>query len=108
MGLLIHFIPFFFNLCAFFRAKPRPSKKARLDNPAEGTAAPEPEKTPGADALGCEDTQNYPSPQDDICAEERTTDPANRTDPPASPVRVEGSIPPSATADKPTGPLQSS
>src|SRR3954468_9119049 len=97
-----------FNLWAFSRAKPRPSKKARLDNPAEGTATPEPEKTPGADALGREDTQNYLSPQDDICAEERTTEPASRTDPPASPVRVEESIPPSATADKPTVPLQSS
>ena len=79
-----------------------------MDNPAEGTAAPEPEKTPGADALGREDTQTYLSPQDDTCADERTIEPASRTDPPASPVRVEESIPPSGTVDKPTGPLQSS
>src|SRR3954470_9883926 len=107
MGLLT-ILYRFFNLWVFCRAKPRPSKKARLDNPAGGTAAPEPEKTPGADALGREDTQNYLPPQDDTCAEERITDPASHTDPPVSPVRVEESIPPSGTADKPTGPLQSS
>src|SRR3954468_10027107 len=101
MGLLT-ILYRFFNLWSFFRAKPRPSKKARLDNPAEGTAAPEPEKTLGADALGREDTQNYLPPQEDACAEDRPPKSATHTDPPASPVRVEESIPPSATVDKPT------
>ena len=95
------------TFASFFRAKPRPSKKARLDNTTEGGAVPEPEKAPDIDASIREDIHNDPPPQDDVHVEERPTDTSGLVNQPASPVQIEKSIDPSKTADKPTVPVQS-
>uniref|UniRef100_A0A8R7QVA4 Uncharacterized protein n=1 Tax=Triticum urartu TaxID=4572 RepID=A0A8R7QVA4_TRIUA len=52
-------------------AKPRPSKKARLDKAAEENVAPEPEKIPDPEATIRDDVPNDPPPQDhDFITEE--------------------------------------
>ena len=94
------------TLCFSFRAKPRPSKKARLDKAAEENAAPEPDKAPDVDVLVREDVPNDPPLQDDVNIEERPTDTSGPVDQPASPIRIEKSCNPSKPADKPTAPVQ--
>ena len=49
-----------FDFVIPFRAKPRPSKKARLDKAAEEDAVPEPGKTPDLEAAIPEDIPNDP------------------------------------------------
>ena len=49
-----------FDFVIPFRAKPRPSKKARLDKAAEEDAIPEPGKTPDLEAAIPEDIPNDP------------------------------------------------
>src|SRR4051812_8850826 len=79
-----------------FRAKPRPSKKARLDKAVEEDTVPEPDKTPGPEAVIREDEPNDPPPQDDdFIAEERHVDTSGPVDQPTSPIRIEKSTSPS-------------
>ena len=63
----------------FHSAKPRPSKKARLNKPADDNTTVEPEKTPdpeNADAI-----LNDPPPQDhDFVAEQIEVDTASHAD----------------------------
>src|SRR4051812_23879303 len=90
-----------------FRAKPRPSKKARLDKAAEEDAVPKPDKTPDPEAAIREDIPNDPPRQDDdVIAEERPADTSGPADQPRSPIRIEKSISPIRPADKPTAPGQ--
>ena len=81
-----------------FRAKPKPSKKARLDKAAEEDVAPEHDKTPDLEAFAPEDIPNDPPLQDDAIPEERPINTSVPADPPASSVRIEKSHSP---ADKP-------
>ena len=50
-----------FNLVTLLRAKPRPSKKARLDKTAEEDVVLEAGKTPNAESAIPEDIPNDPS-----------------------------------------------
>ena len=64
-----------FDFFILLRAKPRPSKKARLDKAAEEDVVLEAGKTPNAEAAIPEDIPNDPpQPDDDLIAEERPTD----------------------------------
>ena len=54
-----------FNFVILLRAKPRPSKKARLDKAAEEDAIPEPDRLLNPEAAIREDVPNDPPPQDD-------------------------------------------
>ncbi|SPT20359.1 unnamed protein product [Triticum aestivum] len=88
-------------------AKPRPSKKARLDKAAEEETAPEPDSAPNLEAAIREDIPNDPPLQDDdFVAEERPVDTSRPADQPGSPIRIEKSTSPSKPADKPTAPVQ--
>ena len=81
MLYLILFIP--------FRAKPRPSKKARLDKAAEEDAVLEPGKTPDLEAAILEDIPNDPPQQDDdLIAEERPIDTSSPVNQPTSSIRI--------------------
>ena len=81
-----------------FRAKPKPSKKARLDKAAEEDVAQEHDKTPDLEAFAPEDIPNDPPLQDDAIPEERPINTSVSADPPVSSVRIEKSHSP---ADKP-------
>ena len=89
-----------------FRAKPKPSKKARLDKAAEEDTAPEQDKTPDLEAFVPEDIPNDPPLQDDAIADKRPTDTSVPVNQPASSVRIDRSRSPSKPADKPTAPTQ--
>ena len=52
------------------RAKPKPSKKARLDRAAEEDVAPEHDQAPDHEVFTCEDIPNDPPLQHDIIPEE--------------------------------------
>ena len=69
-----------------FRAKPKPSKKARLDKAAEEDAAPEHDQAPDHEVFTCEDIPNDPPLQDDIIPEEGLTNAPASADPPVSSV----------------------
>ena len=81
-----------------FRAKPKPSKEARLDKASEEDVAPEHDKTPDLEAFSPEDIPNDPPLQDDAIPEERPINTSVSADPPVSSVRIEKSHSP---ADKP-------
>ena len=94
------------TFCFSFRAKPKPSKKARLNKAAEEDAALEQDKTPDLEAFVPEDTPNDPPLQDDAITDKRPIDTSVPVDQPASSVRIDGSHSPSKPADKPTAPTQ--
>ena len=88
-------------------AKPRPSKKARLDKAAEEDAVPEPGKTPDLEAAIPEDIPNDPPQRDDdLIAEERPIDTSSPVNQPTSPIRIEKSTNSTKPTDKPTAPVQ--
>ena len=59
----------------FLSAKPRPSKKARLNKPADEDVAVEPEKTPDPEETNIDAILNDPPPQDhDFVAEQAEVD----------------------------------
>ena len=96
-----------FDFVIPFRAKPRPSKKARLDKAAEEDAVLEPGKTPDLEAVIPEDIPNDPPQQDgDLIAEERPIDTSNPVNQPTSSIRIEKSTGPTKPTDKPTAPVQ--
>ena len=82
-------------------AKPRPSKKAWLNKPADDNTAVEPEKTPdpeNADAI-----LDDPPPQDhDFVADQVEVDPMGQSDEPTNPVRNTDK----PAADKPSTPVK--
>ena len=89
-----------------FRAKPKPSKKARLDKAAEEDAAPEHDRAPDLEEFAPEDISNDPPLQDDAITDKRPIDTLVPVDQPSSSVRIDGSRSPSKPADKPTAPTQ--
>ena len=69
----------------FLSAKPRPSKKARLNKPADDNVAVEPEKTPDPEETDVDAMLNDPPPQDhDLFTEQVDIDykPCRQTDQP--------------------------
>jgi len=96
-----------FNFVIFLRAKPRPSKKARLDKAAEEDVILEPGTTPNLEAAIPEDIPNDPpQPDDDLTAEEIPTDTSGPIHQPTGSLRVESSTGPAKPTDKPTAPVQ--
>ena len=96
-----------FDFVILFRAKPRPSKKARLDKAAEEDVVLEPGKTPDLEAAIPEDIPNDPPQQDDdLSAEERPTDASGPVNQPTGSIRIERSTGPAKPTDKPTAPVQ--
>ena len=88
-----------FDFVILFRAKPRPSKKARLDKAAEEDA--------DLEAAIPEDIPNDPPQQDDdLIAEERPTDASGPVNQPTGSIRIERSTGPAKPTDKPTAPVQ--
>ena len=94
-----------FSLIFIFssRAKPKPSKKARLDKAAEENMAPEHDQAPDREMFTSEDIPNDPPLQDNIIPEEGLTNTPASADPPASSVQIEKSHTP---ADKTAAPTQ--
>ena len=96
-----------FDFIILLRAKPRPSKKARLDKAAEEDVVLEAGKTPNVEAAIPEDIPNDPPQQDDdLITEERPTDTSGPTHQPTGSIRIESSTGPAKPTDKPTAPVQ--
>ena len=96
-----------FNFVILSRAKPRPSKKARLDKAAEEDVILEPGTTPNLEAAIPEDIPNDPpQPDDDLTAEEIPTDTSGPIHQPTGSLWVESSTGPAKPTDKPTAPVQ--
>ena len=96
-----------FDFVILIRAKPRPSKKARLDKAAEEDVFLEADKTPNAEAAIPEDIPNDPpQPDDDLIAEERPTDTSGPIHQPTGSIQIESSTGPAKPTDKPTAPMQ--
>ena len=71
----------------FLSAKPRPSKKARLNKPADDNMAVEPEKTPDLEETDADAMLHDPLLQDhDFLAEQVQVDITSHADRPTSPV----------------------
>ena len=94
------------TLCFSFRAKPKPSKKARLNKAAEEDATPEQDKTPDLEAFIPENIPNDPLLQDDAIIDKRPIDTSVPADQPASSIRFDRSCSPSKPAETPTAPTQ--
>ena len=96
-----------FNFVILFRAKPRPSKKARLDKAAEEAVVLEPGTTPDLKAAVPEDIpDDPPQPDDDLIVEEIPTDTSGPTHQPTGSIRIESSTGPAKSTEKPTTPVQ--
>ena len=96
-----------FNFVILLRAKPRPSKKARLDKAAEEDVILELGATPNLEAAIPEDIPNDPPQQDeDLITEERPNDTSGATHQPTGSIRIESSTGPAKPIDKPTAPVQ--
>ena len=81
-----------------FRAKARPTKKAKLNKPADDNTATEPEKTPVPEDTNADAILDDPPPQDHVLTvEQMEVDPTRHVDKPASPV---------GAANKPPSPLK--
>ena len=77
-----------------FRAKARPSKKAKLNKPADDNTATEPEKTPEPEETNADAMLDDPPPQDhDFFVEQVEVDPTGHADKPTSPVKVADKLP---------------
>ena len=87
-------------------AKPRPSKKARLNKPADDNTAVEPEKTPDPENIDA--ILNDLPPQDhDFVADQVEIDPMGQSDEPTNPVRdTDKPASPAEAADKPSTPVK--
>ena len=79
-------------------AKPRPSKKAKLNKPADDNPAIEPEKTPEPLEPNADDIPDDPPPQDhETFVEQMENDPTGHAVDPPSPAKA---------ADKPPSPVK--
>ena len=94
-----------FSLIFIFssRAKPKPSKKARLDKAAEEDVAPEHDQAPDHEMFTSEDIPNDPPLQDDVIPEEGLVNTPASADPPGSSIQIEKSH---APADQTAAPTQ--
>ena len=73
----------------FLSAKPRPSKEARLNKPADDDVAVEPEKTPDLEDTNDDAMLNDPPPQDhDLFTEQVEIDTTSHTDKPPTPAKA--------------------
>ena len=88
-----------FNLIILLRAKPRPSKKARLDKAVEEDVILEA-------AISEDIPNNPPQPDDDLTAEERPTDTSGPIHQPRGSLRIESSTGPAKSIDQPIAPVQ--
>ena len=71
----------------FLSAKPRPSKKSRLNKPTDDNADVEPKKTPDPEETNVDAILNDPPPQDhDFVAKQADVDTTSHADQPTSPV----------------------
>jgi hypothetical protein len=89
-------------------AKPRPSKKARLNKPSDDNVDIEPEKTPDLERTNTDVTHDDPPPQDyNFIVEQAEVDTTGHTDKPTSPARADDkSASPAKAADKPSTPVK--
>ncbi|XP_048554519.1 cell surface glycoprotein 1-like isoform X2 [Triticum urartu] len=89
-------------------AKPRPSKKARLNKPTDDNVAIEPEKTPDPEETDADAMLNDPPPQDhEFFAERVQVDTISHADQPTSPVRTDDKpVSPVKDTDKPPTPVK--
>ena len=70
----------------FLSAKPRPSKKARLNKPADDNMVVEPEKTPDPEETDADAMLHDPPPQDqDLFTEQVEIDTTSHAENPPSP-----------------------
>ena len=90
------------TFCFSFRAKPKPSKKARLDKAAEEDVAPEHDQAPDREMFTSEDIPNDPPLQDDVIPEEGLVNTPASADPPASSIQIEKSHTPADQTAAPT------
>ena len=92
----------------FLSAKPRPSKKARLDKPVDDNVAVEQEKTLDPEATDADATLNDPPPQDHaLFTEQLEIDTTSHADKPTSPVHPDDkSASPAKATDKPPTPVK--
>ena len=92
----------------FLSAKPRPSKKARLNKPADEDVAVEPEKTPDPEETNIDAILNDPPPHDhDFVAEQAEVDTTSHADQPTSPVQTDDKpVSPVKDTDKPPTPAK--
>ena len=96
-----------FNLVTLLRAKPRPSKKARLDKAAEEDVILEPGKTSNLETALPEDIPNDPpQPDDNLIAKERPVDTSGPIQQPTGSIRIESSTGPAKPPNKPIAPVQ--
>lgn len=89
-------------------AKPRPSKKARLNKAADDNVVIEPEKTPDLEGTNTDVIHDDPPPQDyDFIVEQVELDTTGHTDKPTSPARADDKpASPAKAADKPSTPVK--
>ena len=89
-------------------AKPRPSKKARLNKQSDDNVTIEPEKTPDSVETNADAMLDDPPPQDyDFVVEQAEVDPTGQSDKPTSPVRdTDKPSSPVKAADKPSSPVK--
>ena len=78
-----------FHILFYFRAKARPSKKARVNNPPEDQVIIEPEQTVEPECPNPEATFDEPPPQDHNTDEQPEVDTAVPDDEPADPIRAD-------------------
>ena len=90
------------TFCFSFRAKPKPSKKARLDKAAEEDVAPEHDQAPDREMFTSEDIPNDPPLQDDVIPEEGLVNTPASADPPTSSIQIEKSHTPADQTAAPT------
>ena len=89
-------------------AKPRPSKKARLNKPSDDNVTIEPEKTPNPVKTNADAMLDDPPPQDhDFLAEQVEVDATGHADTSTSPARTDDKpASPAKAADKPSTPAE--
>ena len=87
-----------------FRAKARPSKKARVNKPSDENVVIEPERTPEPEGTNADAMFDDPRPQDhDFVPEQVEVDATSHADKPASPVPTDDKpSSPAKAADKPS------
>ena len=90
------------TFCFSFRAKPKPSEKARLDKAAEEDVAPEHDQAPDREMFTSEDIPNDPPLQDDVIPEEGLVNTPASADPPTSSIQIEKSHTPADQTAAPT------
>ena len=90
-----------------FRAKARPSKKARVNKPSDDHVVVELERTPEPEGRNVDTMFDDPPPQDHEFLEQVEVDATGHADKPTSPVRTDNKPSgPAKPADKPSTPVR--